>query len=313
MSKQDKLGRKLGDLMKGTTRRAVGGENPSFAAPVADPALQPGERVLQAKLSDVVPSPMQPRKHFREDQLTELMESIRERGLVQPLIVRSVHGKLELIAGERRFRASEKLGLATVPVIVREATDRTVLELALIENIQRADLNPVEEAQAFFRLASEFGLTQEAIAKTVGRNRATVANTLRLLDLAADVQLMLSHGQITTGHGKALLGLKDAAYQSPLAARVIKEHLTVRQTEHLVQQENDRRTSAPTKTTSANHTALLGGDAMASITSLQKKLSSHFSARVTFQHTAKKGSIRIDYAGNDELDRILEVLGIQAD
>ncbi len=284
---------------------------------VADPDPQPGERVLQVSLDEVTASPMQPRKSFREDQLTELMESIREHGILQPLIVRKAAGKLELIAGERRFRASQMLNLTRVPVIVREASDRTVLELALIENIQRADLNPIEEAEAYCRLAKEFGMKQEDIAQRVGRNRATVANAIRLLDLAPDVKLMLSQAHISTGHAKALLGIRDAALQCALAQRIIRENLTVRQTEQFVQRENDdsvRPAASPAKpganTPNASASARTAGAAMAS---LQNKLREHLATQVNIVHGDKKGRIEIEYYGNDDLGRILDLLGVEAE
>ncbi len=154
-------------------------------------------------LSEVVASPLQPRKDFAGEQLTELMDSIREHGIIQPLIVRMRNGKHELIAGERRWRAARELGLAEVPVILREASDKDVLEMALIENIQRAGLNPIEEAQAYQRLSKEFNLRQEDIAQRVGKNRATVANAIRLLELPSDVQQHLREGRLSTGHAKS--------------------------------------------------------------------------------------------------------------
>ena len=172
------MGRGLGALIRKTG-----------AAPISDPSLpRDGELVERVSLARVVPSPLQPRKHFTEETLEELKESIRQHGIIQPLIVRERSGKLELIAGERRFRASESLGLSEVPVIRREAGDQEVLEMALIENLQRENLDPIEEARAYDRLAKEFNLRQEDIALRVGKNRATVANAIRLLDLPADVQ-----------------------------------------------------------------------------------------------------------------------------
>ena len=172
-----------------------------------------GERVRHVALSQIVPSPFQPRKRFDEEQLAGLVESIREHGIIQPLIVREVGGRLELIAGERRWRACQKLELAEVPVISRGASDKEVLELALIENLQREDLNPVEEAEAYARLAREFGLKQEEIAQRVGKNRATVSNAMRLLELDTSLQAMLSQGILSSGHAKAILGIKNREEQ----------------------------------------------------------------------------------------------------
>src|SRR5580698_3889657 len=175
----------------------------------ASPAAEPWERVERVALSEIQPSPLQPRKAFQSEHLQELIESIREHGIIQPLIVRRVGGKCELIAGERRWRAASQLGLKEAPVIVRQASDRDVLELALIENLQREDLNPIEEANAYARLAKEFGLRQEDIAQKVGKSRATVANSMRLLDLHAQVQSWLTQDRISVGHAKVLLALKS--------------------------------------------------------------------------------------------------------
>jgi ParB family chromosome partitioning protein len=200
--------------------------------PLAQPA--PGDVVNRVTLDQIVPSPLQPRTEFQTEQLTELMESIREHGIIQPLIVRRVNGKLELIAGERRFRASRELGLKEVPVIVREASDKDVLEMALIENLQREGLNPIEEALAYSRLAKDFGMRQEDIAQRVGKNRATVANTMRLLDLPQNVRDLLVSSKLTTGHAKVLLMLKKQEEQERVALQIITKGLTVRAAEKVI-------------------------------------------------------------------------------
>ena len=174
---------------------------------------EPGEKVHQVNLASIVPSPLQPRKDFARDALNELVESIRQHGIIQPLVVREVGGRHELIAGERRWRAAQEAGLTQVPVITRVATDLEVLELSLIENLQRADLNPIEEAQAYARLAGEFGMRQEDIAQKVGRSRAAVANSMRLLDLHQQVQAWLTQGLLSVGHAKVLLALKEPEEQ----------------------------------------------------------------------------------------------------
>ncbi|MFM8231431.1 MAG: ParB/RepB/Spo0J family partition protein, partial [Chthoniobacterales bacterium] len=210
------LGRGLGALI-----------SPSKAAAAAIAAAEAaGDRVQSVALTRVVPSPLQPRSNFAPELLTELVDSIRENGIIQPLIVREVGGLLELIAGERRWRAAGQAGLKEVPVIVREATDLEVLELALVENLQRSDLNPIEEAQAYARLANEFRLKQDDIAKKVGKSRAAVANTMRLLDLDAEVQGHLVQGRLTVGHAKALLGLRAAEEQRAVAAQILRKSLS---------------------------------------------------------------------------------------
>jgi ParB family chromosome partitioning protein len=317
------LGRGLGALISGAAKR--GGPGMAEAVPGTEGAAgalmatgsEAGEGVSvgstgvnQVAITSIVPSPMQPRKTFRDEQLTELMESIREHGLIQPLVVRKVNGRLELIAGERRFRACQKLGLGEVPVIEREAGDREVLEMALIENLQREDLNPVEEAEAYTRLAKEFGLRQEDIAQRVGKNRATVANAMRLLDLAAPVRGLLAQGLITTGHAKALLGLRDAALQTMVADMVVRNGLTVRQTEQQVQKELAGTGSAPAAVKAGKPK---GPDLGAHLHRIQSNLRQHFATQVTLQHTPKKGRIEIEYYGDDDLGRILELLGIEAE
>lgn len=240
------------------------------------------------------------------------MESIREHGVIQPLVVRRVNGVMELIAGERRFRACQQLGLTEVPVIERAASDRDVLEMALIENLQREDLNPVEEAEAYARLAKEFGMRQEDIAQRVGKNRATVANSMRLLDLAPEVKLLLAQSLISTGHAKAILGLRDADLQRLLADRVVRQGLTVRQTEQEVQrdqQQGEGERKPGKKTSQPGGEKQLG----AAISRIQSNLREKLATQVTIHHGDKKGRIEIEYYGNDDLGRLLELFGVSAD
>src|SRR5256885_9049525 len=203
------------------------------AAPRAD-VVESGERVHQINLASIVPSALQPRKDFGREALLELSESIRQHGIIQPLIVRQVGTRFELIAGERRWRAAQELGLATVPAIVRTANDLEVLELSLIENLQRADLNPIEEAQGYARLSNEFGMRQEDIALKVARSRAAVANALRLLDLHPQVQVWLAPNLLSVGHAKVVLALKAPEEQLLAGETVLRRNATVRSTERLV-------------------------------------------------------------------------------
>ena len=308
------LGKGLSALISGASKRAApvpdAGETPAAAEPVPVPETPAGERVLRVALDQVRPSPMQPRRTFRDEQLTELMESIREHGVIQPLVVRRVNGSLELIAGERRFRACQKLGLAEVPVIERTASDRDVLEMALIENLQREDLNPVEEAEAYARLAREFGLRQEDIAQRVGKNRATVANAMRLLDLAPEVKLLLSQGLLSTGHAKVILSLREPELQKLVADMVVRQGLTVRQTEQQVLREQQRTGG---KTGGKKGKGAPEQNVDAAIHSLQNKLRERLATQVAIHHGDKKGKIEIEYYGNDDLSRLLELLGVSAD
>lgn len=310
------LGQGLGALISGASRRGAAapvlapGTVPPPAAPAA-PEIPAGDRVVRVPLSAITASPMQPRKHFREEQLTELMDSIREHGIIQPLTVRRVNGNLELIAGERRFRASEQLGLKEVPVIEREASDREVLEMALIENIQREDLNPIEEAEAYSRLTKEFNLRQEDIAQRVGKNRATVANAMRLLDLAPEVKSLLSQGRLTTGHAKAILGLRDPQLQALIADKVVRQGLTVRATEKLIQTEQQSTTAKPSKPgADGSKPSSTPRDSAAAIQRIQANLRHKLATSVNVHHGEKKGKIEIEYYGNDDLGRLLELLGV---
>ncbi len=274
------------------------------ASPVnADP--EPGDRVISARLSAVIPSPLQPRKHFTDDALDELVDSIREHGVIQPLIVRRVGDKLELIAGERRWRACQKVGVATVPVIEREASDRDVLEMALIENLQREDLNPIEEADAYVRLAKDFGMTQEEIAGRVGKNRATVANSMRLLDLSVEAREHLIGGRISIGHAKVILAVKLQEEQTLIAGQVVKRGLTVRATEKLVN-EHLNPEAEKGKVVKPGRTNQLS----AALTEVQEQLRERLATQVQIHHGAKKGRIEIEYYSNEDLERLLELMGV---
>ena len=297
MAKQA-LGKGLGALIGKVSKDS------SKAEPVkSDPG--PDDLVVSVSLSEIVPSPLQPRKQFNDDALSDLVDSIREHGVIQPLIVRDVKGKLELIAGERRWRACQSLELDSVPVICREASDRDVLEMALIENLQREDLNPVEEAQAYTKLAKDFGMTQEQISSRVGKNRTTVANAMRLLDLAADVQKLLASGEISVGHAKVILSIKSKTDQAKVAALIIKGHLTVRATEKLIGQfQNPDSKKIGGKKVKSNP------QLSAALSKIQELLRERFATQVYLNQGSKKGKIEIEYYNNDDLERLLELMGI---
>jgi ParB family transcriptional regulator, chromosome partitioning protein len=285
------LGRGLGALIGGS----------ALASP--QPQEDKGERIQALAISRVVPSPFQPRKVFREEQLDELVQSIRERGIIQPLIVRQVGDKFELIAGERRWRAAQRLGLTQVPAIVRSASDREVLELALIENLQRADLNPVEEAEGYALLMHQFKLTQEQVAERVGKSRVAVANAVRLLSLHEGVRRYLALGQLSVGHAKVILGLALEEEQSLVADKVLKEGLTVRQTERVVD------SLRPVSSINRGRKKIAPVSA-ATWTDLEKQLQRSLGTRVRLQGSANKGQIQIEFYSADELHRLLQVLGV---
>jgi ParB family chromosome partitioning protein len=276
----------------------------SARPPASRLEAEPGDIVQQASLASIVPSPLQPRKDFARDSLNELVESIRQHGIIQPLVVREVGGRHELIAGERRWRAAQEAGLAEVPVITRVATDLEVLELSLIENLQRADLNPIEEAQAYARLAGEFGLRQEDIAQKVGRSRAAVANSMRLLDLHQQVQTWLTQGLLSVGHAKVLLGLKEPGEQLLVAETILRRSATVRATERLVARQLGH--TRPRRKRQALTTSVTS----ATMDDLQNRLQEHLGPRVTLHHGEKRGRIEIEYYGNDDLQRVLGALGL---
>jgi len=295
MAKQA-LGKGLGALIK---------KQPGAPIPVSVEA--DGRRVRDVPIDKVIPSPLQPRVHFVDTPLDELVDSIRQHGIIQPLVVRPVGDMLELIAGERRWRASMKLGLATVPVIEREATDREVLEMALVENLQREDLNPMEEAAGYVRLAKEFSLKQEEIAGRVGKSRASVANAMRLLDLHPDVQMLVAQAKLSVGHAKAILAIKDHDAQRAAAEQVIRKQLTVRVTEKLAQTLAAPASQASDPASGKHSSA---SDSDPHIRALTNRLRDHFATHVVVHHTPKKGRIELEYYGNDDLQRILELLGL---
>lgn len=272
------------------------------------PSEELGERVQKLALDVIIPSPLQPRIEFPAEHLHELVESIRERGIIQPLIVRKVDGKYELIAGERRWRAARELGLAEAPAIVREASDREVLELALIENLQREGLNPIEEASAYQRLSRDFGLTQEDISKRVGKSRASIANAMRLLDLDPDVQSLLKHDRISVGHAKVLLSLKAHSEQKWLAEQIIRQGASVRVAEKLAAEHLAKTGRTPTRRNSS--TAATSLELAPAVLRVQNILTHRLATRVVIHHGEKKGSIHIEYYGDQDLNRILSTLGM---
>jgi len=283
--------------------------NQRVASPTPMPEL--GERVQQIRLEDISPTPLQPRTEFRGEKLRELVDSIREHGIIQPLIVRQRADKYELIAGERRWRAAKEVGLLDAPVIIRTASDQEVLELALIENLQREDLNPIEEALAFSRLAKEFGLRQEDIAQKVGKSRASVANCMRLLELHAEVQSWLAQDRISVGHAKVLLALKSPEEQLLIAEVVVRQGHTVRATEKLVASHFANQGSERPTRSAAN--GARHGTLTPQYQHVQNRLQQHLATHVTLQHGEKRGRIEIEYYGKDDLQRILDVLGLGAE
>ncbi|GAB4177888.1 MAG: ParB/RepB/Spo0J family partition protein [Terrimicrobiaceae bacterium] len=285
--------------------------NARVAAPA--PVEELGERVQMLPLGQIVASPFQPRQDFPSEHLHELVESIREKGIIQPLIVRRVGGNFELIAGERRWRAAQQLSLEEAPAIIREASDREVLELALIENLQREDLNPIEEATAYERLHKDFGLTQEEISKRVGKGRASVANAMRLLSLHPDVKGYLKTGRISVGHAKVLLSLKTPEEQKALAEEILRQAASVRLAEKLAARFLDKGGSGGKGGSSGVGNRGTPAALSPSIQRVQNLLTRRFATKVVLNHNEKRGSILIEYYGTDDLNRILDELGVSDD
>ena len=251
-------------------------------------------------LSKIEPNREQPRKNFDEDALQELADSIKQFGIIQPLIVQQKDGYYEIIAGERRWRAAKKAGLREIPVIVKDYSSQTAVEVSLIENIQREDLNPMEEAKAYDRLVREFFMSQEEVAQKVSRNRSTIANSMRLLRLDPEVQNYVAEGRLSEGHARAILGIPAQDVQRSVAERVMAEHLSVRETEKLVREltaPKPVRTSAPDY---ARERILKD---------LSERLKRKFGTKVTIrQNSRKRGKIEIEFYSDEELDRIYELL-----
>lgn len=266
--------------------------------PVEKIVEKPVERTL--KLNLIEPNSEQPRKNFDEESLQELADSIRQYGILQPLIVQKKGNHYEIIAGERRWRAAKLAGITDVPVLIREYDKQQTMEIALIENVQRADLNPIEEAQAFQQLIQEFHLTQEEIANRVSKNRATITNSMRLLKLDVRVQDMLADGKISSGHARALLGLEEGERQYQVAVKIIEEKLSVRDVEKLVKMMNrPPKEKKPEK----------GPDIDLIYRQVEDKLKSIMGTKVVINQKDKnKGRIEIEYYSQEELERLIELM-----
>ncbi|KXU36513.1 chromosome partitioning protein ParB [Cephaloticoccus primus] len=295
---------------KAAAARSPAAPVPESVSPAVEKTLDRGlTEYLEIPVGQIEPSPYQARRVFTPESLSELAESIRSEGLLQPIVVREVAGRYQLVAGERRWRAFQALRLKTIPARVVEAGDASSAALGLIENLQRDGLNPIEEAHGFASLIRDFDLTQEAAAARVGRSRASIANTLRLLSLDEELQGYVARNLFSTGHAKVLLGVEDAAQRALLARRVIEEGLSVRATERLVQEAGKPSRAAPGSRKSGG-SAHSDRDAEA-VAAIEQRLTSRLGARVAVLHTPKKGRIVIEYRGNEDLQRVLEKLGVE--
>lgn len=309
MAQQYGLGRGLASLIppkninveaRGTDKK-VPASGPVEPRPQIHFENQPqvsGEQVLEIPIANIVPNPHQPRLHFDQEKLAELAKSIQEHGILQPLVVTRVDSQnYELIAGERRLQAAKTIGLKTVPVLVREAGEQLKLELAIIENVQRHNLNPIEEAKAYARLVNEFSLSQEEVAEKMGKKRSTVANTLRLLHLPVEIQRAVGEGRISEGHAKALLSIENKEKQRAIFELILKEELTVRETESRVRSVSVKDHVRSTKTLAPE------------IAEASSELMNRFGTKVKIVPSGQKGQQRgkiiFEYFSDEELSGLL--------
>lgn len=252
--------------------------------------------IREVRINEIEPNTEQPRKNFNDAKLSQLAESIKQHGVVQPLIVHREGNTYKIVAGERRWRAARIAGLQTVPVIVRELSSRQVMEIALIENIQREDLNPIEEAEAYDKLISEYGMTQEEVSNTVGRSRPAVTNSLRLLSLQDEIKSKLISGEISSGHARALLSIDSKDVQLKALEEIVGKELSVRETEMLVKQLSKTKKPKKTNTVDVEYQAI------------EEKFREVFGTKVRIMNNKKNGKILIEYYSPDELDRIISII-----
>lgn len=270
-------------------------------------ALEQKEGVIELDLNDVFANPDQPRKHFDEDKLMDLTESIKEHGVLQPILVTMRDDKYMIIAGERRYRAAKAAGLSVIPALIRDLNDEQVMEIALIENVQRDDLSPIEEAKAYELLQHRFGYTQERLAQRMGKSRSAIANNVRLLSLPADVQQMVEDGKLSVGHVRPLLRVDVPEWQSEFAHEIYQSQLSVREVEKMVKTVINR--GELVKTTTLFEAPKTEKPQQDPLRILQDQLSERFSTKVNIKKSGKGGKLVIDYYDDEDLKRICDVLG----
>ncbi len=258
--------------------------------------------LLYCGIEEISPNRSQPRKRFDESKIEELADSIKEKGVLEPLIVRRTNQGYELIVGERRWRAAQKAGLKEVPVLVKEVQGREALEISLIENLQREDLNPIEAAEAFRHLIEEFNISQEDLSKRMGKDRTTITNTLRLLKLPVEVRNQLLQDHITSGHARAILSLESKEKQKELCALIIKKGLSVREAEAVVKRWSVKTAKPPTSPGKKR------GDLESQLSSLRDSLRKYLGTKVLITHKDKRGKIEIEYYSHDDLERIVQAI-----
>lgn len=284
------LGKGLEALFNDVEINARGSDNPA----------EGHEGILFLDINDIKPNSSQPRKNFPEDKIEELAKSIEIHGIIQPIMVRPSGEGYEIVAGERRWRAARKASLKQVPCIIRELSEEQNMLVAIIENMQREDLNPMEEADALNQMITRFGLTQEEVSKSVGKSRPYITNSLRLLKLPAMIRDMVIQGELTSGHARAIAGVKEEKLQLNLAKKVVKDGLSVRETETLANKENEVAGNKP------NKPRVLAKNR--EITDMEEELKTALGTRVAINHGTRRGKIEIEYYSRDELERLLELL-----
>jgi ParB family transcriptional regulator, chromosome partitioning protein len=297
MSKKKGLGRGLSALLSDSDDDKLEVDIPVSTSPTT----RPTGGIAEIPLEEIEVNPFQPRSHFDQEALLELAESIRVHGIIQPITVRRLaQNQYQLISGERRFQASKLADLKNIPAYIRSADDQQMLEMALIENIQRENLNAIEIALSYQRLISECSLKQEELGERVGKNRATVTNYLRLLKLPPDIQIAVRDNKISMGHARAIINVENPDQQLYIFKQTLSEDLSVRKVEELVREVGNKRTETTSQTTSAPPSK--------EITQLQSQLSSHFGTRVVVKSDGKKGEIKIPFLSVEDLNRILDIL-----
>ena len=260
------------------------------------PEIEDGNAVVYISINDIKPNVHQPRKKFDEEKIGELAASIMEHGIIQPLVVRKCDVGYEIVAGERRWRAARRAGLKQIPCLIRSFTDEENMLVAIIENMQREDLNPIEEAEGLNQMIKSYGMTQEEVSKSVSKSRPYITNALRLLKLPAEIQRFLVEGKLTAGHARALIGIEDKKMQAELCRKIIEEGLSVRKVEELVQRAGKPKRKPAQKSKSADTVRT------------ENELKNIFGTKVSIEQKGKKGTIQLEYYSTEELNRLIDLL-----
>lgn len=262
------------------------------------PTDKDDENIQEIKINDIRANKHQPRRNFDDEKISELSKSIKNHGVLQPILLRKMEDKYELVAGERRWRAAIEAGIETIPAIIKDISDAEAMEIALIENIQREDLNPIEEALAYKELMDGFGLTQEELSSRLGKSRSKIANTIRLLNLDKEIQNMIADGELTAGHARALLSIKGKTKRINLAKKIVNENLSVRAIEKIIKQKKSKPKKSKPKLKNYNPV----------FQEISNNLQGLLGTKVKMKGTESKGKIEIEYYSEEELDRILHIL-----